>query len=104
MAEVAVITLEVPGKTGQYVDFKAEGWKYKHLRLWEEATGAGETAEIISERIANWRLLDDETGTEIPFIPGKYALDELPRETATWLVGVAYLRAYRQAGTPHPNA
>ena len=103
MAEVAVKTMEFPGSPEQYVDWKAEGWKYKHLRLWEEATSASETARVISERLAGWHLLDED-GKEIPFEPGEKALDELPTETARWLVATAYLRAYRQAGTPDPNA
>lgn len=102
MAETVVMTIVIPGSADESVDFKAEGWKYKHLRLWEDALGAGQTAEVVSERIQGWRLLDD--GKEIPFKPGKAALDELPPETARWLVGTAYLQAYRRAGAPVPNA
>lgn len=103
MVEQAVTTIVVPGSADESVDFKAEGWKYKHLRLWEDAVGAGETAAVISERIQAWRLLD-ENGKEIPFKPGNKALDELPPETARWLVGKAYLQAYHRSGIPDPNA
>lgn len=103
MDEVAVMTMDLPGKSGEFVDWKAEGWKYKHLRLWEEANSAGQTAAVVSERIAGWQFVD-ETGAAVPFKAGEAALDELPRDTARWLVGTAYLRAYRQAGLPDPNA
>ena len=103
MVEQVVVTIERPGSKAEAVDFKGEGWKYKHLRVWEDAMGAGATAAVVSERIQAWHLLDED-GKEIPFKPGKGALDELPPETARWLVGLAFLEAYRRAGTPDPNA
>jgi hypothetical protein len=79
------------------VTFKGEGWKYKHLRLWEEAQGAGMLAEVISERIVGWSMPD---GT--PFEAGPEALDNLHPTLANWLVR-AYRDAYNRAGMPDPN-
>ena len=105
-------------KVGEHVDFKGKGWKYRHLRLWESSLGADELVELIAERILGWKLTDED-GARIPFRPDfdqpdlepailqpplKEAFDDLPGPLARWLVSMAYLDAYRQAGLPGPNA
>lgn len=97
------IRVEAPGDRDEYIDFKGSGWKFKHRRLWEDAQGSGELAEVISERIEGWHLLDEDGKDEIPFEPGWNALDEVPSDTVRWLVGVAFLKAYTQSGKPDPN-
>src|SRR3989304_8698826 len=97
---------------GEHVDFKGKGWKYRHLRLWESSLGADELVELIAERILGWKLTDED-GARIPFRPDfdqpdlepailqpplKEAFDDLPGPLARWLVSMAYLDAYRQAG------
>jgi len=93
---------------GEHVDFKGKGWKYRHLRLWESSLSADELVELIAERILGWKLTDED-GAGIPFRPDpeqplKEAFDDLPGPLARWLVSMAYLDAYRQAGLPGPNA
>jgi hypothetical protein len=103
-------------ESGEYVLFKGCGWKYGHIRRWEEAARSEEVVSLLLERIEGWRLLD-EAGQEVPYVPtvkapgkdGKIilnaaALDDLPPGTVRWLVGTAFQRAYRLAGQPDPNA
>jgi|SRR3989304_2607049 len=101
----------LPGREGQHVLFRSSGWKFRHLRAWEEAQGAGELAKVVSERIESWHILD-ENGEAIPFRPfisrndvevaNPGVFDELPPEIASWLVTV-YRQAYGEAGRPNPN-
>lgn len=91
------IACTAPGFESASVVFKGEGWKYKHMRLWEEARGASKLAEVISERIQSWSMPD---GT--PFQAGPKALDDLDPALASWLV-TAYREAYNRAGMPDPN-
>ncbi|MBN1535187.1 MAG: hypothetical protein JW908_00540 [Anaerolineales bacterium] len=94
------IVCSLPGHENDYLMFKADGWKYKHLRQWEDAAGASHIAEIVSERIESWRLTVDNI--EIEFKPGIEAFDELPPDIAGW-VTVSYREAYNKAGLPSPN-
>jgi len=90
----------LPGHEADYILFKCQGWKYKHLRLWENARGADNIAEIVTERIDDWHIVID--GVELKFLPGAEAFDELTPDLASWVI-VAYHEAYQQAGLPSPN-
>jgi hypothetical protein len=94
------ITCGIEGYEDCYILFASDGWRYKHLRAWEEAKGASNISAIITARIENWHIVID--GAEIPLIPGEGALDELTPELAAWVV-TAYRDAYHQAGMPSPN-
>lgn len=106
------INCTLPGREGQYAIFKATGWKFKHLRTWENTTSVETLAEIVAERLEHWRLLD-EAGTEIPFRPSitvsgsdrpnPAVFDDLPPEVSSWLI-FAFRQAYNAAGRPNPNA
>jgi hypothetical protein len=89
-----------PGYEGSYILFKAQGWKYKHLREWENAAGAGKIAAVVSERIESWNIEID--GKNVVFKPGPEAFDELPPALATWAT-ISFRKAYDQAGLPSPN-
>lgn len=95
------IECTVPGHEGEYVIFRADGWKYRHLRDWEEAKSARVLAAVISERIQSWHLLDE--GKEIPFKSGQTAMNDLSSETSSWLI-FAFRDAYQRSGRPVPNA
>lgn len=90
------IECPVAGHEGEAALFKRAGWRFKHLRMWEEAGTARLTVEVVGERLAGWDLRED--GQAIPFRPGPSLLDELPPAVATWLIGTAFTAAYRQAG------
>lgn len=95
-----VIKIDAPGNRGEFVEFKGDGWKFKHLRLWQGTLTAGEKATLISERIQAWRMLDID-GKEIPLEPGPFALDDLSPESSTWLMSTkAYLLAYTKSAEP----
>lgn len=98
---VVRIECDLEGCEGLYVDFKRAGWKFKHLRLWEEARSSSEAARLISERIVGWNLRSE--GQPVKFQEGMAAFDELAPVIVRWLVGVAFLEAYNQAGQPDPN-
>ncbi len=102
MAEGVIrIDCELDGCDGLHVDFKAAGWKFKHLRTWEEARSSSEASKVVSERIAGWNLRAD--GQPLEFKAGAAAFDELEPVMVRWIVGVAFLEAYNRAGQPDPN-
>jgi len=106
------IPCSIPGHEEEYVIFKPDGWKFKHLRLWEDARGAAELAGVVAERIQEWRLLSEDA-QEIPFsptrqigekiLPNRTVFDDLPPDVAGWLTS-SFRDAYVQAGRPSPNA
>ncbi len=106
------IDCTTPGHEGEHVVYKADGWKFGHLRIWEETEGAQALAGVISERIESWHLLDD-AGKEIPFVPqitlngttspNPAVLDEVPPGVSSWLI-YSFRQAYTFAGRPNPNA
>jgi hypothetical protein len=117
------IDCNLPGREGPYAVFKADGWKFKHLRTWENETSVEGLAMIVAERIQRWHILSDY-GAEIPFLPdiaingrmlsgsadaepdlrpNPAVFDELAPEMNAWLI-MAFRQAYREAGRPNPNA
>jgi hypothetical protein len=122
MDEIQIVC-PVKGHEGESVTYKGAGWKYKHLRLWEEAVSGANLAIVVTERIEHWDL-KDESGAEIKFeplknvknkspkkdedsatmvlVPNESALDDLPPAMASWLV-TSYREAYRRAGAADPN-
>lgn len=100
-ADVIRVDCDLEGCEGLHVDFKRGGWKFKHLRLWEEARSSSEAARVVSERIANWNLRSGDQ--PVKFVEGVAAFDELDPVVVRWIVGIAFLEAYNQAGQPDPN-
>lgn len=101
------IACEVAGHEGEQVVFKRAGWKFRHLREWQEALlnntmSVGELAAYISERIESWTLTGDD-GKPAPFHPGPQALDDLPAALATFCL-YAFRRAYYASQEADPNA
>jgi hypothetical protein len=97
----------VEGHEGEQVIFKRAGWKYKHLRIWEQAVKENalkvvELAEFIGERIESWTLTDED-GQAVKFLPGPEVLDELPNRVSTWVIA-AFRDAYWRSQVADPNA
>ncbi len=115
---------------GEYVEFFRSGWRFKDLRLYEEAMSTSNLAEIVCRRIQDWKLTVD--GESIPFKPAGLrkqladlpkdaderefkrlenrieasyheAIDELEPYLSSWL-WAAYRTAYNVAGALGPNA
>lgn len=112
------IDCPLPGHEGEYVLFRPDGWRFRHLRLWEDTNGAGRLAELVGERIQDWKLTCD--GQDVPF-PGSLPkqldkdgqeikpaldliLDDLSPEVGAWLFSLAFRQAYDRVGMPDPNA
>lgn len=98
MDDTMQVKCEAAGHEGEAVQFKKTGWKFKHLRLWQEglqrdALSLSEMVALVTERIERWNL-KDESGTVIEFKPGPEALDELDPVVQGWLMGTAYRDAY----------
>jgi hypothetical protein len=100
MDEIQIVC-PVKGHEGESVTFKGAGWKYKHLRLWEEANKGARLAEVISERIVGWDLCGEDE-KPVAFKAGEDALDDLPPAVASWVVS-SFREAYRRAGSADPN-
>ncbi len=101
------IKCDVQGHEGESVRYKRQGWKFKHLRIWQDALlkslmTVGELAEFISERIAGWTLKDDE-GQAVVFAPGPKAFDNLPPLVSQFVVS-SLKQAYYESQVPDPNA
>lgn len=107
MGKTIEIKCDVQGHEGEAVQFKREGWKFKHLRVWQEALlkstiTVGELAEFVSERIAGWTLKDDD-GRAVTFKPGLEAFDELPPLVSQFVVS-SLKQAYYESQALDPNA
>lgn len=114
-ADVGVGILKGKNKKA-YIDFKAFGWKYKHLMAYESAVGARQLALTIIERIQDWNVFTEE-GDPVPFQPfaldddqkiveGEYdemVIGELEPDVISWIVA-GWRWAYNMAGTPDPNS
>ncbi len=101
------IKCDVAGHEGEMVRFKPAGWKFKHLRIWQQALlesslTVAELADLVSERLAGWTLKDEE-GAPVEFRPGREAFDELPPPVATFVVS-SLKQAYYLSQAPDPNA
>lgn len=122
MGKTIEIKCDVEGHEGEAVQFKREGWKFKHLRVWQNALvkssiTVGELAGFVSERIAGWTLKADD-GKPVEFKPIKEilddkgkpafepndeAFDELPPLVSQFVVS-ALKQAYYESQTPDPLA
>ncbi len=101
------IQCDLAGHEGEAVRYKRQGWKFKHLRIWQDALlqsamTVGELAEFISERIAGWTLKDDE-GQAVEFQTGQKAFDGLPPLVSQFVVS-SLKQAYYESQVPDPNA
>ena len=101
MAETMRVECDLDGCEGQHVDFKGTGWKFKHLRAWEDAPSSSQAVKVVSERIVGWNLT--ASGQPVIFKDGAGAFDELDPAVARWLVSRAFLEAYNRAGQADPN-
>jgi hypothetical protein len=113
---------------GEYVEFHRKGWRFKDLRLYEEAMSTSQLAAIVCKRIADWKLT--VAGKPVPFKPkalrkqlleipldspervkldGRLersyaeAMDELDGYLASF-IWAAYRTAYSVASALGPNA
>ncbi len=66
---------------GEYVEFQRKGWRFKDLRLYEEALSTSKLAEIVCKRILDWKFTVD--GEPVYFKPKEMRkqLDDLPSDS-----------------------
>jgi len=65
----------------EYVEFQRKGWRFKDLRLYEEAMSTSKLAEIVCKRILDWKFTVD--GEPVYFKPKEMRkqLDGLPLDS-----------------------
>jgi hypothetical protein len=122
------IPCEIDEHKKDFVEFVRKGWKFKHLREYEDALGMGKLSAVVCSRIESWKFTVD--GEHIPFAPKplrkqlaalpedspdrpmlekkiaaaeRTAVDELPGYLAAF-VWAAFRTAYNVASALGPNA
>lgn len=97
----------LPGYETCFLEYKAKGWKFKHLRMYEAPLSAQGVIELIVERLVGWRLV--ESGLTIPFNPyldnGKVnpeLFDNVSPMLMSWIT-LSFRDAYIRSSTISPS-